>query len=431
MKKRKNQLAMLLGFGLCIGTTACASNGSSEETLTAETTEMQYSSEDIANIEYDESLMLTGYQNFSMQLFGECSSAANAEENVMISPTSVMMALEMVDAGANGATEEQITQMLCPGAQNEELQAYTKDYAEQLQESEDVTMHIANSVWINQATLASQINNDYVEYLEDNFGALAKAVPFDNDTVEEMNEWVMDNTDNMIDKIVDRLSEDAALMLINAISFEAKWEEPYEEYQIDDGEFTNADGTTADVTMLNGSSKAYYESDDATGFIQYYAGGEYAFVAILPKEEGSANEYAANMTAQSYNEFMESVSYDYDVETQMPEFKSEYEIVMNDILCNQFGMRDAFDPEKADFTNIAMLDEGNLYISTVLHKTYIELDRNGTRAAAVTAIQLDSCSADMPREIKSVILDRPFVYAIIHTSNNQPVFIGTMNTIAE
>ena len=145
------------------------------------------------------------------------------------------MALEMVDAGANGATEEQITQMLCPGAQNEELQAYTKDYAEQLQESEDVTMHIANSVWINQATLASQINNDYVEYLEDNFGALAKAVPFDNDTVEEMNEWVMDNTDNMIDKIVDRLSEDAALMLINAISFEAKWEEPYEEYQIEIG----------------------------------------------------------------------------------------------------------------------------------------------------------------------------------------------------
>jgi len=436
MKNRMNRITIALGISLVLGLTACGNQAIEETGASCEQEEREQEDDfdeiDLEKVAYNEESMVDGYQNYSISLFQKCVAESNENSNVMISPTSVMMALELVEAGAVGDTSHQITEMICPGASHEEVQSFAADMREQMNTTETVQMSVANSLWINEDRIADRMNDSYVSYVENTFGALATTVPFDEAATTEVNNWVSENTNGMIDQIVDRLSEDACLLLVNAIAFEGEWEQPYEEHQIEDGEFSNSDGSVSDVTMLNGNSDVYYETENATGFIQYYSGQEYAFVAMLPKENQSANEFAAFLTADSYQEFIDSASYDYMVVTQMPEFKSEFDMEMNNVLCNEMGITDAFNPETANFSGIADISEGNLYINRVLHKTFIELDRNGTRAAAVTAIEMtENCCVVEESVIKEVILDRPFAYAIVETETMTPIFIGTMNVIEE
>ena len=161
-----------------------------------------------------------------------------------------------------------------------------------------------------------------------------------------------------------------------------------------------------------------------------YEGGKYAFLAILPNDESvSANEFAAEFSAEDYEKFINSVSCDYEVYSKMPEFKTDYEILLNDTLKNM-GCGDIFDGKKADLSGIAGLP-GDLYVSKVIHKTHIEVDRNGTKAAAATVVMVDYNGAISFSETDSrtVICDRPFVYAIVDTDTMAPIFVGTVNEI--
>ena len=173
----------------------------------------------------------------------------------------------------------------------------------------------------------------------------------------------------------------------------------------------------------------YYESDKATGFSKLYDGGKYKFVAILPKDEKSdANTFMAGFTPEDYSKFIGSATREYEVHSKIPKFKNEYDVILNDAL-KDLGINDAFDPGKADFTGIAHTEE-NMFISQVLHKTFIELDEKGTKAAAATAITMGTASAEAPmKKMKEVICDRPFAYMIVDCENDKPVFIGTVNNI--
>ena len=173
----------------------------------------------------------------------------------------------------------------------------------------------------------------------------------------------------------------------------------------------------------------YYESDKATGFVKFYKGGDFAFLAILPTDETiSANEFAKNFTAEDYEEFITSITFDYVVISKMPEFETDFNIEMNDTI-EGLGADTVFDPDAADFSGIAG-DPGDLYISKIIHKTHIEIDRNGTRAAAATAGFLSGSGENQViPEYRYVECDRPFVYAIVDVKTMAPVFIGTVNSI--
>ena len=218
---------------------------------------------------------------------------------------------------------------------------------------------------------------------------------------------------------------------INAIAFEGKWEDEYKEYQIqEDDIFTNAAGEEEQARMLKETGIHYFENDGATGFMKYYEGEEYAFVAILPKEEGAIEDYVADMTADDYIEFWNSYTTEYDVVTKLPCFTYSYDLTLNDAL-KDMGMPTAFTEGNADFSLMVTNPEVNLYISNVIHKTYIKLDEKGTEAAAVTAVEManESCAEPVEREVKEVILDRPFVYAIVDVESGMPMFIGTVNSV--
>ncbi|MBO4776048.1 MAG: hypothetical protein J5515_05480 [Lachnospiraceae bacterium] len=195
--------------------------------------------------------------------------------------------------------------------------------------------------------------------------------------------------------------------------------------------FNNSDGTQSDVTLLHSTEGRYFELGEGTGFIKPYKGGQYAFVGILPDEGVTPEEYVEGLVNgnEDFSEAVRNAEYG-DVEVYLPEFDADYDKLMNDIY-KDMGMDLPFDEDKAEFKGFFTDDEtSDVWIGKVLHKTHIEVDRKGTKAAAVTVIEVDKCMAlpvfDDPVVIR---LDRPFVYAIVDTETGTPIFLGCQNSI--
>ena len=381
----------------------------------------------VAETQYDRNLMEKEYRRFSLDLLNQTIKDADGEGNVMVSPASVMMALDMVAAGAKGDTLKQLTDIFAKGQGPLDQQAFAAALMDKINGSKDVDFTCANAVWSNEKSLGDGINTRYVDYIKETFLAEYKAEAFGKDTADEINKWADEHTKHMINKIINDLDPDAAMILVNAICFDGKWETEYEDYQVNTGKFTKADGSTQNVMFLSDETRDYFETDKATGFMKAYKGGEYAFLAILPKDGSiSANAFAKDFTAEDYEKFIKSASTEWDVYSKMPEFKSDFELTMNDTL-KTLGAGDVFDENKADLSGIAG-EPGDLFVSKVIHKTHIEVDRTGTKAAAVTAVSVETASAEPP-EFKTVNCDRPFVYAIVDVKTMTPIFIGTVNEV--
>ena len=381
----------------------------------------------VAETQYDRNLMEKEYRRFSLDLLNQTIKDADGEGNVMVSPASVMMALDMVAAGAKGDTLKQLTDVFAKGQGALDQQAYAAALMDKINGSKDVEFTCANAVWNNEKLLGDGINTRYVDYIKETFLAEYKAEAFGNGTADEINKWADEHTKHMISEIVKDIDPYTAMILVNAICFDGKWETEYEDYQVNTGKFTKADGSTQDVMFLSDETRDYFETDKATGFMKAYKGGEYAFLAILPKDGSiSANVFAKDFTAEDYEKFIKSVTTQYDVFSKMPEFKSDFELTMNDTL-KTLGAGDVFDENKADLSGIAG-EPGDLFVSKVIHKTHIEVDRTGTKAAAVTAVSVEVASAEPP-EFKTVNCDRPFVYAIVDVKTMTPIFIGTVNEV--
>lgn len=349
-------------------------------------------------------------------------------ENMLISPASIEFALGMALAGAEGETLAQMNRVLGNTASREEILAFCESYQQKLGGKRNSYFNVANSIWINKDIVKSSLKKPYTTTLDDVFDAESYCKPFTDATKNKINDWCSKKTDKMIPEILNQIDCNAAVYLINALSFDAKWEEPYEEYQIKEDIFHNEDGTEKNVNFLHDTLGVYYEIDNACGFHKYYEGGEYAFLAILPDEEVGLENFLKDFDADSYRSFMESATGQYDVYTKLPKFTNDYSVNLNEQL-QMLGITDAFTPGVADFSGIIDKNQNDLFIDKVIHKTHIEVDENGTKAAAITLIEMnDACtSAAYEPEYREVYLDRPFLYMIVDMETEMPVFIGTVN----
>ena len=382
----------------------------------------------ISDTKYDEDEMNALYRNYCCNLFSETVKEYGGNKNVMISPASIMMALDMVAAGAKGDSLKQLTDLFAPGQGPLTQQAYAASLMDKINNSKEVNFTCANAIWNNETRLGNKVNVEYVDYVKETFLAEYKVTVFDSKTPDEINNWIYNHTDKMIEKVISELDPETVMVLVNAISFVGKWEDKYEDHQVNDGIFTMADGKELKATFLSDTTGRYFETEKATGFMKTYKGGEYAFLAILPTDDSiNANEFAKNFTAEDYEKFIKSVTTEYDVHSRMPEFKSDFEIMINEPLKN-LGVTDVFDWNKADLSGIAG-KPGDMAVTKALHKTHIEVDRHGTKAAAVTVIMVDGAMAMQEPEYKVVDCDRPFVYAIVDVKTMAPIFMGTVNEV--
>jgi len=372
-----------------------------------------------------------GYLNFAFDLLRRNIKQDGSSANVMVSPASVMIALDMT---ASGAANDTVTQMMAlyGGADDPQGQlSYAAKLLGRLNSSQGVTMHAADSIWVNGDIMPDGLAGDYTDFVSGHFDASAESLKFDNAALGRINGWVKDNTDGMIDSILDGLDPATAMVLINAIAFDGKWEKQYDDSQVTDGSFTAASGDVRTVQMMSGTEQIYLENDLATGFAKYYAGNQYAFVVMLPKDVNqNAGDMISAFTGETFDAFMNSASRDYTVVTKLPEFSYDWGRTIVPQL-KAMGMEVPFDDSRADFSGMTGSDNG-LYIGNVIHKTRIEVGRNGTRAAAATAVVMRKNAIDiMPPEKKEVVCDRPFAYAIVDMTDNTPVFVGTVNDITK
>ena len=356
--------------------------------------------------------------DFAIRLF----KASNENgKNTLISPLSVLCALTMT---ANGAEEETLAQMEeVLGMTTDELNLYLYSYMKNLPQGDKYKLSLANSIWFTEDERFT-VNQDFLQTNADYYGADIYKAPFDKQTLKDINNWVKQNTDEMIPEILDQIPSEAIMYLVNALAFEAEWSEIYEKHQVKDGEFTKEDGTKQDVKFMYGSEGTYFEDEKATGFMKRYKGGKYAFVAMLPNEGVSVSEYIASLDGESLNALLANPQYA-TVRTSIPKFETEYKVEMSDIL-QSMGMTEAFDMYNADFEGLGTSTGGNIYISRVLHKTFISVGEKGTKAGAATIVEMKDGAAAEPTEPKEVYLDRPFVYMLVDCENNIPFFIGTM-----
>ena len=359
------------------------------------------------------------YTQFVFGVMKRCIDTAGTG-NVLLSPDSILFALEMTAAGANGETLDQMLQTMMPGVGNAEGFQFA---VERMNSLKNESLKIANSVWINEND-AGSVYSQYTDYVKRHFDASISILPFDNKIVKTINGWVEEKTDGMITNLLDESDVDngTLMVLVNAISFESEWADKYSEDDIWDGHFYTTDGESLDVSYLSSEESIYLEGADATGFIKPYKDGKYGFMAILPDDETvDVNRYLADMTPEEYWSIWESRSHE-EVRVYFPEFTSDYKVDLPDVLMDM-GMTDAFEPGRADFR---LMTSAGVYISNVIHQTHIEVSREGTKAAAATAVTMQKNAAGPSLVVRC---DRPFVYAIVDLDTGLPVFLGTCETV--
>ena len=359
--------------------------------------------------------------DFAVKLF---KTAAKGDSNTLISPLSVLYAIAMTANGARGETREQIEATL--GMTVEELNLYLMSYKASLPQGSKYKLTLANSLWLTEDERFT-VEKSFLQTNADYYGADIYKSPFgDRQTVEDINRWVSDNTDEMIPSILDEIPPEAVMYLVNALAFEAEWESVYKKNQVHDATFTKENGESETVKMMYGSESIYLEDENATGFVKYYSGKKYAFVALLPHEDISVSKYIEKLDGKTLRALLDNAE-NTKVNTAIPKFETEYDTEMSELLIG-LGMQNAFDPDKADFTGLGRSSDGNIFISRVLHKTKIQVGEKGTRAGAATVVEMND-KTSMPMETKYVYLDRPFVYMLIDCENNVPFFIGVQTQI--
>ena len=349
----------------------------------------------------------------------------SGEENTLLSPLSVLCALAMTENGAKGETLSQMETVF--GLDLATLNHYLYAYTKSLPQGDKYQLSLANSIWLRDDAHLT-VEPAFLQTNADWYGAGAFKAPFDHSTCKEINRWVEDHTNGMIDGVLDKIPAEAMLYLINALAFEAEWQSVYETTQVWQDTFTAQDGTERTVDFLHSKEYRYLSDDKASGFIKYYADNQYAFAALLPDEGVSVSDYVAGFTGEKLHDLLLNCTAE-PVYTSIPKFETEYAASLAETL-QSMGLTDAFDSAKADFTAMGRSENGPLFINDVIHKTYIKVDEKGTKAGAVTAVEMNVESAAPIEDPKEVNLNRPFIYMIVDTEANLPIFLGTMLDIA-
>ncbi len=370
-----------------------------------------------------------------VQACSETDRARDPHARTLVSPLSVAYALALAQNGAAGTTLDEIERVtgLETATLNDALGAYASYLASGTLYPDEsanadapaMPLHIADSIWFKDAPELT-VNDAYLDVCARELDATAFAAPFDATTVADINTWVSEQTDGMIGDLIDGIDDGARLFLVNALAFEDAWEEPFDEDDVEVGTFTSEDGVQQQMRLMRSHEGSYLASDAFEGFIKPYAGYRYAFVALLPREGTALADAIAALDGTGLAELLDPV-WNAEVEAGLPKFKLEYEAELVEAL-RVLGMDAAFDPRSADFTPMGSDADGPLFISKVLHKTFIDVSEEGTRAAAATSVEMEARASVIQEEpvVHEVVLDRPFAFLVIDYQVGLPVFIGTV-----
>lgn len=364
---------------------------------------------------FEKRLVVSG-NRFGFQLFREVVQQRPGE-NVFLSPLSVAMALGMTLNGANGETYAAMQNTLeLAGLSQEEInQSYQSLIALLMQLDPRVEFQIANSIWHRQEMA---FEPEFLKRNKTYFNARVSGVDFSAPaTLNLINTWASDNTHGRIPKIIDEIKPEHVMFLINAIYFKGIWTYRFDPAQTKDDWFITASGARQACKMMHQKATLRYFANQTVQAIDLpYGDAGFSMTILLPHHGVSLDSLITSISSEIWSDWMTGFT-KHEMRLALPRFRLTFDITLNEIL-RSMGMAIAF-TDAADFT--AMYQAGDLLISEVKHKTFVEVDEEGTEAAAVTSVGVAVRSVP-----PSLRIDRPFLFAIRDSHSQTVLFIGKM-----
>lgn len=371
--------------------------------------------------------------SFAADLFRKNTESG---KNSMLSPLSAYLCLSMCANGAGGITKSEMEKVL--GLDMDALNLYCANLYSRINENKQLEEYLStsNAIWYNDA-YGIMPKKNFLDVNALYYGADLYKANFKNVNVAaDVNLWISEKTDGMIEKMLDNVNEKAIMLLVNTLLFESRWAQAggYNRTNVD---FTDSDGRTKSVSGFYSTGYSYFKSENFHAFKTAYEANGIAFYGILPTDDGKyggkdvdfdsviagfdANEMYGILNGRQRELYM--------VHAMTPCFKFDYEVQLSDYFAKN-GMPSAFDMWGADFSNMyETTDAFNVYISNILQKTAIELDENGTKAAAATVIV--NATAMDPSQFTQIqmYLDRPFIFMIVDEVSGVPLFVGSVANV--
>ena len=415
----RRPLAPLLALSLVIS--ACAPGSSSTELAAADLPRAQTTPDDASQA-------ATAVNAFGFDLYRRAIANGDNAENAVFSPASIALALGMARAGARGNTATEMDAVMHDAASDEHpawLNALEAALAERngtITDDEgtdhELLLRIANAPFAQRDYAFEEA---YLEALATRFGAGVRLVDYigaTEDARQAINGWVSEETEERIPELIGQgiLDEFTRLTLVNAIYLKAPWQHPFSEDATQPGAFARLDGSTIEVPMMRtGEWLPYAEGDGWRAVELPYLGNELAMTVIVPDDLAA---FESTLDVDAFAAIANALD-PTDVALSIPRFSTESKVTLSDVLA-ELGMPLAFDPDRADFSGITA--EDRLFIAAVVHQANIDVDEAGTTAAAATAVAMAAGSA--PAEPITLVVDRPFLFALRDTTTGAIVFLG-------
>lgn len=424
--KKKSLCALLIG-SMLLGITGCSNfnsqGDSTKNTINSENTpdKSEESTENTEKLDPGSVQVNVSQSNLDNSLYVLDLVYDEQQDNVLFCPLSLNYALGLLYEGSSNQAHDDLAEYL----KTEEFGNFAEQYNDYIianyNDSNETYGYrnkftIANAIWFSDTI---NLLDSYRDNVIDKYDAKIECLDFSNplNVCEKVNSWSNETTDGLIPEILkkEQIGPDTKNILTNSVYFESSWEQPWYYDENYKEKFTNIDGSTVDTCYMTAEGDAYFENDKAVAFSYKYNNG-LEFIGILPKEDGDFN--ISDLDIES---LLESRNFDFTkLKIKMPKLNYDTTINLESSL-RELGLDSIFDTRNG-FGNMA--DE-SLYVDNIIQKTKIELDENGTKAAAVTAIIMDCGSAiDNNPIIKEVYLDRPFSFLIYDRENNQVIFVG-------
>lgn len=412
-------ISCLLLFALCLSLCCCAPESTS---LTAEYS--RSSAVPVYDFYSDEEITPENYMEFSeayMDFAANMLINASQDESAVISPLSLYTALMMTANGASGKTLRELETVLGQDETLSDLNTYIHYLNSRVQSlnSEEGFVKGANSLWINDEF---SVKAQYLQSIVNYFDAEIFRTELEKSGVEEINDWISKNTDGEIEDMISELSADTALVLVNALLFDDEWATPYEEDDLFEDTFNGTKGGET-VTFMQ-SNEMLLESSDAKGIIKSYKNTPCKFVAILPNEDITLEQYVSSLSGAKLEQLFASLSGTNRCIANIPQFELRTNLKLTDAV-KAMGAELMFTDE-ANFDSLTMTN--GLSVSDILQESFIEVNENGTKAGSATTVTLRGDAAG-ESDFEVLSFDRPFLFMIVENEYNLPLFIGTVESI--
>jgi serpin B len=364
--------------------------------------------------------LIQTHNQFTFSLFSRLAQQ-DPDQNLFVSPASVAIALSMLYNGANGTTQQEMAQVLgYQGISLKEINLANQNLQKSLQTTDNkVELVVANSLWAKKAV---SFRHQFLKNNQTFYNAQVTSLDFASpQAVNIINRWVKENTRGKIDGIINNIDPDDVMFVINAIYFKGIWQTEFAPQLTESQPFYLANGKTKNhPLMARYGEYQYYENQLFQGVSIPYGEGRISLYIFLPKQDKNLNSFINNLTLANWEQWLGEFR-QREGTLKIPKFKLEYEVTLNSAL-QALGMKSMFN-NGADFSQLTSVD---VKVNEVKHKTFVEINEEGTEAAAVTSIGIRATSATPEQQPFNMVVNRPFFCAIRDNQTGTILFMGSI-----